>query len=102
MNLEAENQQVLFLLQALLGAISPNFRRISLVLDSSREVTVFFLLETRRADDLEEIQDIMFEFDALQIDSGVGINHEVLVLEEHDGCIPTIPGRLVFSIKTID
>jgi hypothetical protein len=92
MNLEEENMQVLNLMQALLGAVSPNFRAVSITVDS--EIVLHFLLEEDNEEDREEIEDIEFEFSALQ-DHLVNVNIEIVVsskpLTENQ-----LPGRGVF------
>jgi hypothetical protein len=74
--LNFENFQVLNLVQALLGSIGSNFRYISLICCEEKKVTLFFIIENDRLEDREEIEDIMFEFEALQ-DSF--INDEVII-----------------------
>jgi hypothetical protein len=75
-----ENQQVLTLVQAMLGAISPNVRAVSIdCLDDG--VHLYFVLEQDRAEDREEIEDIAAEFEALQegpieIETHVSISSE--------------------------
>ncbi len=63
--LTEENLQVLRLTQAMVGAITANFRRVSMEV-SPLGVLVRFLLEKESAEDREEIEDILFEFEALQ------------------------------------
>ena len=53
------------LVQALLGAISPNFRKVQ-ISHIHDEVLITFYLETEILEDLEEIEDIISEFEALQ------------------------------------
>lgn len=53
------------LVQALLGAISPNFRKVQLSLIQD-EILITFYLESEISEDLEEIDDIISEFEALQ------------------------------------
>ncbi len=61
---EWENLVVLQVIQALLGLISKNMKAISVrVLDS--RIILYFALEGKLEDDDEEIQDIMFELDAI-------------------------------------
>jgi hypothetical protein len=62
---EIENYYILALLQAMLGAISNNFRAIWLIADEEK-LDVFFLLSKESNEDREEIGDIIFEFEALQ------------------------------------
>ena len=60
-----ENQQVLALVQAMLGAISSNVRAVSLECVNGA-VHLYFVLEQDRAEDREEMEDIADEFEALQ------------------------------------
>ena len=58
-------RQALILTQALLGVISPNFRMVSLAIESEiSKVTI--ILEKDFEDDREEIEDLKTEFEALQ------------------------------------
>lgn len=90
--LEEENIQVLNLLQALLGAVSSNFRAVSI--DCNHTITLTVLLAENDSEDREEIDDIEFEFIALQ-DGPVAVSTEVLVSREPIGQID-MRGRLVF------
>ncbi|MCC7716703.1 hypothetical protein [Janthinobacterium lividum] len=69
MNTEIANDiwciQTLRLVQALLGAISSNFRTVGLSHDGSSWLLIFVLAEDN-AIDREEIEDIACEFEALQ------------------------------------
>lgn len=75
------NFQCVAVMQALAGAISPNFRRVTLDFDGG-EWVISFVLEQEDALDREEIEDFVDEWEALQsgpvpvavhtwIDSGV-------------------------------
>jgi len=59
-NLEEENRQVLNLIQSLFGAISANFRAVSITVEN--EIILHFVLEKDNEEDREEIEDIEFEF----------------------------------------
>ncbi len=87
-----ENRQVLNLIQALLGAISPNFRAVSIV--AKTEIVLHFLLAEENGADREEIEDIEFNFVALQ-DHPITAKTEIVVsnkpLTENQ-----LPGRVVF------
>ena len=95
MSTEFENIQVLALVQAMIGSVGPNFRRVTLDAKVAGVVRLFFLLEHEDRSDREEIDEISFEFEALQ---GRGISVEVSVIcdsrriEEID-----LPGRVVFG-----
>ena len=58
-------KQSLILIQALLGAISANFRMIHLS-HKKHKVFVTIVLESENEDDFEEIEDLKSEFEALQ------------------------------------
>jgi len=59
------NLQSVALLQAMAGAISPNFRRVTLG-HNGIEWVLGFVLEAENAEDREEIEDIGTEWEALQ------------------------------------
>ncbi|MFJ2456842.1 hypothetical protein ACIOWK_35040 [Pseudomonas protegens] len=63
MNLNVRNQIIVALMQALLGAISPNFRAVSI--DFSQSLDVRFFLRLDLIEDTNEIDDIITEFDSL-------------------------------------
>lgn len=58
-------KQALMLIQALLGAISPNFRLVSIGL-SDHTVKIQIILEEKSEVDDDEINDVASEFEALQ------------------------------------
>lgn len=58
-------KQILILNQALLGVISPNFRMVSISYSSGSAI-VTVILEFENDDDMEEIEDLKSEFEALQ------------------------------------
>ncbi|WNJ95648.1 hypothetical protein RND59_00560 [Vibrio ruber] len=58
-------KQSLILMQALLGVISANFRMVY-ISQNNGCVTVTIVLESENDDDLEEIEDLKSEFEALQ------------------------------------
>lgn len=63
MDLIIRNKIIIALVQALLGAISPNFRAV--LIDFSRGVDVKFFLMEDLIEDREEIEDVITEFDSL-------------------------------------
>lgn len=95
-NTEFENKQVLNLIQAMVGSITPNIRRISLECVENC-IKLYFLIAQENAADREEIEDILFEFEALQ-DSFVDVQVSAIV---SSGIINSLelPGRLVFGRK---
>ncbi len=75
--LETENDCVLTLVQALVGAVSPNFRRVSLHLADDR-VRLRFVLERDSEEDRDEIEDIAFVFES-QLSGPADVEVEVIV-----------------------
>jgi hypothetical protein len=94
--LARENTQVLNLVHALIGGVMPNMRAVSLEcwLDGVR---LHFLLEREDASDREEIEDIAFEFEALQ-SRGIDLEVAIIVSAERSA-IGRMPGRRVFGRK---
>ncbi len=97
MGLTEENLQVLNLVQAMIGAITPNLRRVTLELTSSESVCIRFVLEQDDRDIQEELDDVVFEFEALQV-KNIKLDIRVIVdsrpIEELN-----LPGRVVFGRK---
>lgn len=96
-SIEEENTQVLNLIQAMIGAVSPNLRRVTLEVLKPLDIRIWFLLEQDLADDREEIDDIGFEFEALQ-ESGIKLDIEIIVDNRPISHLK-IPGRTVFGRK---
>ncbi|NMX73024.1 hypothetical protein HBO23_16355 [Pseudomonas sp. WS 5532] len=79
--LKAWNFQVLMLVQAMLGAVTPNFRMV--VLSCEVDVWVIrFYLEKNIEDDIAEIEDIICQYAAYQ-DSSLQCKSEILVGNEN-------------------
>jgi hypothetical protein len=66
--LNAQNMQVCFLTQAMCGAITPNWRSVSMTFDGD-EVHLHFVLEHESTEDREEIEDVKDEFSIFQEDA---------------------------------
>jgi hypothetical protein len=64
-NLQEWNFQAVAVMQAMLGMPSPNFRRVTLGHDGTQWLIVF-VLEREDAEDREEIEDFIAEWDSLQ------------------------------------
>ncbi|MBA7474163.1 hypothetical protein ES707_09511 [subsurface metagenome] len=64
-NFTEAQQYELYLVHALLGVISSNFRLVSLVVDEYQTIVIRIILEHESEDDLEEIEDFKTEFEAL-------------------------------------
>lgn len=90
--------QTLRLVQALLGAISENFRMVAISCDGNVWHLLFILAE-ERADDREEIADVGYDFEALQ-DAPIPYEIEVAVT---DGTIawPDSSVRVVYRRREI-
>ena len=82
-SLEKMNRQTLALMQALLGSISPNFRMVTLEYDEGMW-RLIVILEHDSSYDREEIEEIKYDFLALQ---ETNINCEVRT-EINDKHIP--------------
>lgn len=70
-DLNEKNKVVVMLIQALWGAISPNFRMIALSF-AEPVWQLLFVLECDIAEDRQEIEDVAGEFDALLLGLGGG------------------------------
>ncbi|MFO0553346.1 MAG: hypothetical protein U0271_33490 [Polyangiaceae bacterium] len=97
MSLAEENAQVLSLVQAMIGAISPNMRRVTLVVPAPRAVRLTFVLERDDPQDREEIDDIVAEFEGLQ-PGGIELAKNVIISSD-PGIFATLEGRTVFGRK---
>ena len=97
MTLAEENAQVLHLVQALIGAVSPNLRWVTLAVPTAGAVNLRFVLEEDRPEDREEIEHIAFEFEAFQA-GPIELDVEIIVdrraVEELQ-----LPGRFVYGRK---
>lgn len=91
--LEEWNYQELMLVQALAGAISCNFRMIT-IFREGEEWVISFYLESEDDEDVEEIEDVICQYDAYQ-DSTLRCRSEIIVGR---GELPRISdkGRVVF------
>ena len=95
-NLSFENRQVLNLIQALLGRISSNFRVIGLSLIGA-SVSLYFIIQQEDLADRSDIEDIVFEFEALQVE-GVDVDVWVFV-DDRPLADLEMPKRVVFIRK---
>ena len=96
MNLAFENKVAIDLIQAMLGAISPNMRSISFECQNEK-IMVYFVLEAEDETDREECSDIIFEFEALQekvLDIGYQIDISSSIRKSG---ISSIKGRAVYA-----
>jgi ribosome maturation factor RimP len=77
---EELNRQTVILVQAMLGAISSNFRMVSIRNENGVWILRFYL-EREDTDDIEEMDDIEFEFSALQ-DDDLEVRKEVIITDK--------------------
>src|SRR4051794_18992867 len=94
LELEIENAQVLNLVQAMIGLVPTNLRAASLACAPGR-VQLYFVLASDDVHDREAIDDIGFEFEALQ-ERLVPVAVSVLVSAAADA-VGGMPGRRVFG-----
>jgi hypothetical protein len=94
--MSSQNLQLINLVQAMLGSISGNFRAVFLDCQERRAM-ITFVLERDTAEDREEIEDILFEFEALQ-ETGVEIDKNIIIGLQPIGELKNA-GHLVFSRK---
>ena len=88
LDLNDQNKVTVMLVQALGGAISPNFRLIALGL-AEPVWQLLFVLETESSVDREEIEDVAGEFDALLTGLNLrGVKFEVKTIVSSE----TLPG----------
>ena len=91
-----ENTQVLYLVQAMIGSVTPNMRGVSLV-SRPEGVHLYFLLEHDDEGDREEIDDIVCELEALP---GASIDVDVTVrVSPDDSAFHQLLGRRVYGRK---
>ncbi|WP_307831078.1 hypothetical protein [Nucisporomicrobium flavum] len=97
--LEEENRLVLDVVQAALGLISPQIRALSVALDSGR-VVLYVAVSERNAEVDEDIDDLLFELEALQ-DGPIVIESSIFV-GRPDAHWPGSSGRRVYLAKEAD
>ena len=97
-DLEFENKVALDLVQAMLGAISPNVRAVSYECIAEK-VIVYFVFEHESIEDRDEADDIIFEFEALQ-QGPIDVEHYVTVSAKlfQDGSA-SLKGRPIYLRK---
>jgi hypothetical protein len=96
-SVQEENTQVLNLVQAMVGAVSANLRRATLEVPARGAVRLRFVLERDDPADREEIEDIAFEFEALQT-TAIELDVEVIV-DARPIAELSLTGRVVFGRK---
>ncbi len=95
--LQSENSYALALVQAMLGAITPNFRSVSISEATDDSLTMHFVLAEENAADREEIDDIQFEFQALQTRL-IDVTTKIVVTTAKD-YFDAVPGRRIYTQK---
>ena len=93
--LDRENAQVLNLVQAMLGGVTPNLWAVSVECHDTA-ATLHFLLSCDDPTEWEAIEDIVFEFEALQVGA---FEVEVCVVVTSETRTQLLPGRPVFRRK---
>ncbi|MGE8362445.1 hypothetical protein [Pseudomonas sp.] len=97
MNTQEKNTVVVMLVQALIGAISSNFRMV--LVDLEQPVWVIdFILAIESDVDREEIEDVITRFDVYMMDVEIpraGFRWNVSVIPSHQA-LPAVDGRCVF------
>ncbi len=91
--LDEWNFQVLMLVQALVGAISANFRMVALLRDGDEWVLKFYL-EENVEEDVEEIEDVVCQYTAYQ-GSSLRCRSELIVGSEQLPGLSDV-GRVVY------
>jgi len=96
--LNRQNMVVTMLTQALLGAITPNFRMVAINL-KQEPWALRFVLERDEAEDREEINDLLGDFESFTHDIGHPAFQEEVMIE--DGSIASLsyPWLVVFRRK---
>ena len=97
MSLKFENTQVLYLVQAMVGSISANFRWVTLKMAEPRHVQLQIVLEKEDVDDREEIEEIILKFEALQ-DTLINLSVDIMIDDRSVDALH-LEGRFVYGRK---
>lgn len=90
LDLNDKNKVTVMLVQALLGAISPNFRLVAIEL-TEPSWQLLFVLEKEDNHDREEIEDVVGEFDGLLLGlSNVGTHNFLVNILVSDKELPVL------------
>lgn len=103
MTIDENNQIIVMLMQAMLGAISENFRMVAINTDHA-EIKISFFLAKDKDVDREEIEDIISSFEVSMMDVDIdytGLGFSVFIVPE-DRRLPEISGFRVFQRKEGD
>ena len=92
-----ENVQFINLTQALVGAITTNFRVVTFEC-TSEKICIWFLLGEEDPRDREEVEDIVAEFEAFQT-SAVDVSFVIIISQEPLAELfdSKLRGRMVFA-----
>jgi hypothetical protein len=96
-----ENYQALAFVQSALGAVSENFRSLSIAC-STGEVDLYYVLEVESSEDREEIDDIEAEMYSHQVNGSVLIRSHVKVFAGPRDFSKMIVGRAIYLRKEGD
>lgn len=91
------NFQVIMLVQSLVGAISPNFRMITICHENDRWVLSFYL-KNKIDEDVEEVEDIVCQYTAFQ-GGTVPCRSEIVIGEQELPKVSPDEGRVVFRMR---
>lgn len=95
-DIEYVNGQIVLLVEAMLCSITPTFRAVSIVC-GEKSSALYFVLDEESQDCREDIDDIVFEYQALQ-----EVIREIelfVIVDRCDIAALNIPGRFVYQRK---
>ena len=104
LDLNTKNMITVMFMQALLGVISPNFRRVALKFDELAW-DLSFVLEANDATDRDEIKDAVDEFSCLLSDiniNNVKLKTEIIINPEPLCVLDSIEYRTVFRRREVN
>ena len=96
-SVDQENEAVLALIQAMIGAISTNFRRVSLSI-AEDAIQLQFVLCTESPEDRAEISDVELVFESL-FSRPIDVSLEIVIDTKPLSEIPALQ-RVVFARKS--
>lgn len=93
LDLNEKNKITVMLVQALWGAISPNFRMVAISLTEPKW-RLCFVLENECSSDREEIEDVAGEFDALLLNLNTGVHNFEVDVTVNAAPLPPVDPKL--------